>query len=418
MKAQSEAPLTLADVDLVSPDSFVEGVPHHFFKVLRREAAVYRHAEPDGPGFWAVTKYDDVVTISMDQGLYSSWRGGTNTATMPEDVLVFIRMLMLNMDPPQHTKYRRLVSKGFTPKIVRELERHIREMTTGIIDGVIERGECDFVTDIAAELPLQVILEMMGVPNEDRHQVFDWSNQLIGFDDPEYATSPERGREAATEMFMYANTLAVDRKGCPRDDVISTLMNAQVDGEALTETEFDAFFLLLSVAGNETTRNLISGGMLTLLQHPESWAKVKTQPALLYTAVEEMLRWVTPVMYFRRTAQRDTELRGVRIREGDKVCIYYGSANRDEEYFPDGDVFDITRNPNPHLTFGPGGAHFCLGANLARLEIKVMFEELIRRLPDMELAGEPQRLRSNFIAGIKHMPVRFTPARRGGHRRG
>jgi cholest-4-en-3-one 26-monooxygenase len=315
---------------------------------------------------------------------------------------------MLNMDPPQHTKHRRLVSKGFTPKIIRDMERHIRDITTDIIDGVIERGECDFVTDIAAELPLRVILEMMGVPKEDRHKIFDWSNHLIGFDDPEYATSAETGREAAAEMFFYANTLAVDRRACPREDVISTLLAAEVDGEHLSEMEFDAFFLLLAVAGNETTRNLISGGMLTLFQHPDQFAQLKADPSLLYTGVEEMLRWVTPVMYFRRTATRDTELRGVKISEGDKVCIYYGSANRDEDYFPDGDVFDIRRNPNPHVTFGPGGAHFCLGANLARLEIKVMFEEILKRLPDIQLAGEPQRLRSNFIAGIKHMPVRFT----------
>jgi len=404
--------LTLADVDLFSPDTFVEGTPNHMYKLLRSEAPVYLHPEPGGPGFYVVTKYDDVVTISMDQGLFSSWRGGTNIPDLPEEHLTFVRMIMLNMDPPQHTTYRRLVSKGFTPKIVREMEHHIREVTTRIIDSVIERGECDFVTDIAAELPLEVILEMMGVPLEDRQKIFDWSNRMIGSEDPEYATTAEHARMAAAEMFMYANSLAMERKQCPAGDIISTLMESEVGGEALTEMDFNAFFLLLSVAGNETTRNLIAGGMLTLLQHPDQWAKLKAEPELLTTAVEEMLRWVTPVMYFRRTVQRDTELRGVKLKEGDKVCIYYGSANRDEDYFPKGDVFDITRNPNPHVTFGPGGAHFCLGANLARLEIKVMFEELIRRLPDMELAGEPQRLRSNFIGGIKHMPVRFTPGKK------
>ena len=346
--------LTLADVDLYDPEVYTRGVPHDMYKVLRREAPVYRHPEPDGgPGFWALTKYDDVVTVSMDQGLFSSWRGGTNIPTMPEEALQFIRMLMLNMDPPQHTRHRRLVSKGFTPKVIRDMEKHIRDITDDIIDSVIERGECDFVTDIAAELPLQVILEMMGVPNEDRHKLFDWSNHLIGFDDPEYASTPDTGREAAAEMFMYANTMAVDRRGCPRDDVISTLLQAEVDGEHLSEMEFDAFFLLLAVAGNETTRNLISGGMLTLFQNPDQFQKLKADPSLLYTGVEEMLRWVTPVMYFRRTVQRDTEIRGVKIPEGDKVCIYYGSANRDEEYFPDGDVFDVTRNPNPHVAFGP-----------------------------------------------------------------
>jgi cholest-4-en-3-one 26-monooxygenase len=412
MKTQSGASVTLADVDLVDPDTFLEGVPHHYFKLLRREAPVYRHPEPAGPGFWVVSKYDDVVTVSMDQGLFSSWLGGTNIADLPEEALQIIRMLMLNMDPPQHTKYRRLVSKGFTPKIVRDMEGHIRRLTKDILDEVIERGECDFVTDIAAELPLQVILEMMGVPIEDRHLIFDLSNRLIGAEDTEYSAAPEEARMAGMEMYMYAQTIGADRRANPTEDVVTTLVHAEIAGERLSEPEFNAFFLLLSVAGNETTRNLISGGMLTLLQHPESWAKLKAEPQLLDTAVEEMLRWVAPVMYFRRTATRNTELRGVPIRAGDKVCLYYGSANRDEDYFPDGDVFDIARNPNPHVTFGPGGAHFCLGANLARLEIKVMFEELMKRLPDVELAGEPKRLRSNFISGIKHMPVRFTPGAR------
>jgi len=404
-----EATMTLADVDLCNPDNFVDGVPHHFFKLLRREAPVYRHPEPDGPGFWALTRYDDVVTVSMDSATFSSYRGGTNIPDLPEDSLGFVRLIMLNMDPPQHTKYRRLVSKGFTPKIVRAMEPHVRKIANEIIDRVAERGECDFVTDIAAELPLQVILELMGVPTEDRHMIFDWSNRMIGFDDPEYQTSPEEGQAAATQMFMYANQLAVDRKRHPRQDVISTLMQAEVDGEALTEGEFNAFFVLLSVAGNETTRNLTSGGMLALLEHPDQRDRLLSDTSLLPTAVEEMLRWVTPVIYFRRTVTRETEIRGQKIREGDKVVMYYGSANRDEDTYPDGDVFDVSRDPNPHVTFGPGGSHFCLGASLARLEIRVMFEELLRRLPDIEPAGPVRRLRSNFIAGIKHMPVRFAP---------
>ena len=398
---------TLAEVDLLNPDNFVQGVPYHFFQLLRREAPVYRHAEPDGPGFWALMKYQDIVKVSMDSATFSSWVGGTNIHDLPEDSLSFIRMIMLNMDPPQHTKYRRLVSKGFTPKIVQAMEPHVRTIANEIIDRVAGRTEGDFVSDIAAELPLQVILELMGVPVEDRHLVFDWSNRMIGFDDPEYQTSPEDGRAAATDMFMYANQLAVDRKRSPQADVISTLMRAELDGEALTETEFDAFFVLLSVAGNETTRNLISGGMLALLEHPEQRERLLADPSLIATAIDEMLRWVTPVIYFRRTVTHDTEIRGQKIREGEKVVMYYGSGNRDEEVFPDGDLFDVARDPNPHITFGPGGAHFCLGASLARLEIRVMFEELLRRLPDIELAGPVSRLRSNFIAGIKHMPVRF-----------
>jgi cholest-4-en-3-one 26-monooxygenase len=407
----ADATIGLTDIDLLNPDNFVDGVPHHFFELLRREAPVFRHPEQNGPGFWALTKYDDIVTVSMDSETFSSWRGGTNIHDLPEESLGFVRMIMLNMDPPQHTKYRRLVSKGFTPRIVQAMEPHVRAIASEIIDRVAERGECDFVADIAAELPLQVILELMGIPVHDRHMIFDWSNRMIGFDDPEFQTSPEDGRAAATDMFMYANQLAVERKRTPRADVISTLMRAELDGEALTETEFDAFFVLLSVAGNETTRNLISGGMLALIEHPDQRSKLLANPDLLPLAVDEMLRWVTPVIYFRRTVTRDTELRGERIREGDKVVMYYGSGNRDEDIFRDGHLFDVARDPNPHITFGPGGAHFCLGASLARLEIRVMFEELLRRLPDIDLSGPVRRLRSNFIAGIKQMPVRFTPQR-------
>jgi cholest-4-en-3-one 26-monooxygenase len=403
--------LTRPDIDLVNPDNFTDGVPYHWFEVLRREAPVYHHPEPGGPGFWAITKYEDIVTISMDSGTFSSWQGGTNIYDLPEDSLSFVRMIMLNMDPPQHTKYRRLVSKGFTPKIVNAMEPHVRTIANDIIDRLAGRGECDFVADIAAELPLQVILELMGVPMDDRHLVFDWSNRMIGFDDPDYQNSPEDGRAAATDMFMYANQLAVDRKRSPRADVISTLMRAEMDGEALTETEFDAFFVLLSVAGNETTRNLISGGMLALIEHPAERQKLLDNRSLIPPAVEEMLRWVTPVIHFRRTATRDTQLRGQTITEGEKVVMYYGSGNRDDEVFANGNDFDVSREPNPHITFGPGGAHFCLGASLARLEIRVMFEELLRRLPDIELAAPVSRLRSNFIAGIKRMPVRFTPER-------
>ena len=409
MQTTSEREPKLGDIDLLDANVYARrGVPHDYFKVLRLQAPVYRHPEPDGPGFWAITKYDDVVTVSMDPATFSSYRGGPHLPDLPEESLGFIRMIMLNMDPPQHTKYRRLVSKGFTPKIVRAMEEHVRKIATDIIDRVAERGQCDFVTDIAAELPLQVIVELLGVPVEERHLVFQWSNQMIGFDDPEYASTPETAQRAAAEMFRYANQLAVDRKRSPQADVISTLMQAEVDGEALTETEFNAFFVLLSVAGNETTRNLTSGGMLALLEHPAQRDRLLANPSLMPSAVEEMLRWVTPVIYFRRTLTRDTELRGVQLREGDKVAMYYGSANRDEGVFADGDTFDIARDPNPHVAFGPGGNHFCLGANLARIEIRVMFEELMRRLPGIELAGPVQRLRSNFISGIKHMPVRFT----------
>lgn len=250
---------------------------------------------------------------------------------------------------------------------------------------------------------------MLGVPMEERHAVFDWSNEMVGHEDPEYGTTGERPLQAAMEMFSFAGNLAAQRRLQPRDDLISVLLEAEVDSKKLTEMEFNVFFLLLAVAGNETTRNLISGGMLTLFEHPEQRARLLEGPALIPTAVEEMLRWIAPVMYFRRTATHDTEIRGQRIRDGEKVTMYYIAANRDEDVFPDADTFDVGRDPNNHVAFGGGGPHFCLGASLARLEIRIMFEELLRRLPDMELAGPPARLRSNFISGIKHIPVKFTP---------
>jgi cholest-4-en-3-one 26-monooxygenase len=401
----------LAEVELYSADSYVERVPHDVFKRLRREAPVYWHRETNGPGYWALTKYDDIVTVSQDSATFSSARQGTNIEDPSPEGLAMIQTLMLNMDPPRHTVYRRLVAQGFTPSMIRKLEPHVREITAKIIDGIARRGECDFVTDVAAELPLRVITEMVGVPQEDRHKVFDWSNRLVGFDDPEMTTSAEDGASAATELFLYAHQLAAQRRESPRDDLISVLLQAEVDGVLLSEAEFDAFFLILCVAGNETTRNLISGAMHAFMEHPDQRQRLIDDPSLMPVAVEEMLRWVSPLIYFRRTAQRDVEIRGQLIREGEKVVMYYPSANRDEDVFENAGTFDISRSPNAHVAFGGGGHHFCLGASLARLEIKVIFEELFRRLPDMELAGKPNRLRSNFINGIKHLPVRFTPER-------
>lgn len=396
--------------DLYDPGTYVQGVPYETFAYLRREHPVYWHPEPNGGrGYWALTRYEDIVTVSSDNNLFSSEAGGTNIPDMPPDALAMVRTLMLNMDPPKHTKYRRIVSAGFTPKMVRALEPHVREITKQIVDRIAPRGECDFVVDVAAELPLAVICEMIGVPREDHHQIFAWSNQLIGFDDPEYGTSEETGRVAAMQMFMYANELAAQRKREPKDDLVSILLTGEVDGEALSEPEFDAFFLLLAVAGNETTRNLISQAMLALIEHPDQRQRLIDDPSLMPLAVEEFLRWVSPLIYFRRTVTRDVEIGGQQIRAGDKVAMYYPSANRDESVFERPDVFDVGRSPNAHLAFGGGGPHFCLGASLARLEIRCMFEELLRRLPDMELAGPVSRLRSNFVNGVKHMPVRFTP---------
>jgi cholest-4-en-3-one 26-monooxygenase len=401
-------------VDLSDPESFVAGVPHAAFRRLRREQPVAWQDEKQGTGFWSITKYDDLQKCSRNYRVFSSGRKGCFMFDSPPEDLERMQLMMVNMDPPRHTKLRALVNKGFTPYRMKALEPHVRDICKRIVGGALaelsERGEVDFVTSVAAELPLQVIAELLGIPHEERQKVFDWSNRLIGFDDPEFQTSMEDGKLAAAEMYVYANQLAEARRSAPKDDLTSILMDAEVEGEKLTELEFDLFFLLLAVAGNETTRNLISGGMLNLIQNPAERARLVADRSLLPSAVEEMLRTVSPVMQFRRTALQDIEVGGQRIREGDKVIFWYVSANRDEDVFPNADRFDVGRTPNEHLAFGIG-QHFCLGANLARLEINIMFEELLDALPGIELAGPIRRLRSNFINGIKSMPVRLEPRR-------
>ena len=399
-------------VDLTDSGNFVPGVPHETFTRLRREDPVHWHPEPEGPGHWALTRYADVVEANHDWQTYSSERGAVHMWDLDPESLAQMIHIMLYMDPPRHTRYRLLVNKGFTPRMITRLHDHIVELATGIVDEVIERGECDFVTDVAAELPLQVIAEMMGVPHEDRGLVFDWSNRMVGSEDPEYARDESDAQTAQAELFAYANALAEEKRRNPGDDIISTLLQAEVEGERLGELEFELFFMLLAVAGNETTRNLISNGLLALFDHPDQRDKLIRDPALLDPGVEEMLRWGSVVMHFRRTATRDYVLHDREIKEGDKVVLWYISANRDEDVFDDPFAFRVDRSPNEHVAFGGGGPHFCLGANLARAEIKIIFEEVLRRMPDLEPAGEPQRLRSNFINGIKHIPVQFTPGRR------
>jgi len=400
--------MSLDDIDLTNPDAFVPGVPHDWFTRLRREAPVVWHPDENsvGGGFWAVTSYEHCVTVNRDWQTFSSMRGAVYLWDLPEAELEQQRMLMLNMDPPLHTRYRLLVNKGFTPRMVAALEKQMRERTRDILERVAQRGECDFVVDVAAELPLQVIADLMGVPQEDRHKIFEWSNRMIGGEDPEYALTEEDRAMASMELYAYSSELAAQRRVDPRDDLISILTQAEVEGERLSELEIDLFFLLLAVAGNETTRNLISHGILALLDNPDQLARLRADRSLMGSAIEEMLRWGTPVMNFRRTATHDTELGGQQIREGDKVVFWHISANRDDAVFDDPFRFDIARSPNEHMAFGSGGPHYCLGANLARLEIRVMFEELLDRFTEMEVVGEVSRLRSNFINGIKHIPLR------------
>ncbi len=404
-----------AGIDLYSPDTYVPAVPHESFTRLRHDAPVSWHEEPGGPGFWVITKHADVCTINRDWETFSSSPTAQVQDPTPEEA-EGISLLMLYMDPSRHTRYRLLVNKGFTPRMIAKLQATIIDRARTIVDEVIERGECDFVTDIAAELPLQAIADLMGVPLDDRHKIFDWTNAMIGGDDPEYQVGESQANNARAEMYFYANALAAEKRANPGDDIISTLLNAEIEFEGdrhqLSELEFDLFFMLLSVAGSETTRNLISHAMLAFFENPDQWARLLADPSLIDSAVEEMLRWGTPVMHFRRTATRDYELRGEHIAEGDKILIWYISANRDEDVFEDPFRFDIERTPNDHVAFGGGGPHFCLGANLARMEIRVMFEEILKRMPDIRQGGEVKRLRSNFINGIKHLPVQFTPGTR------
>ena len=404
----------VARVDLSDSRSFVPGVPHAWLAHLRRHDPVHWQDEAGGPGFWAVTKYHDCVTVNRDYERFSSAARGTMPFEMPDEDIAQQGLMMLNMDPPLHTRYRRLVNKGFTPRIVRDLEQSIHDATDAIIDQVIEKGEADFVTDISAELPLQVIAELLGVPADDRHRMFEWSNRMVGNEDPEYQLEAEMALHAAMELYAYAAELFARKRIDPHADLMSVLTTVEVEGEQLSEMELELFFLLLTVAGNETTRNLMSGAMHAFFQHPEQWERLLADRTLLPTAVDEMLRFVTPVMNFRRTAMCDATLSGTEIKESDKVVFFHASANRDEDVFDDPDTFDIGRSPNPHIAFGGGGPHFCLGTNLARMEIRVMYEHLLDRMPDIRQDGDVKRLQSQFINGVKHLPVAFTPAARVG----
>lgn len=408
--------MELTDIDLLDRDRFTGGIPHEWFTYLRANAPIYHHPEPDGPGFWVFSKHDDVVAIGRDAKHFSSdqRRGGVVGLEEIPDAPEWQEegQLMLTMDPPAHTRHRRLVNRGFTPRMISLLEPHIREITVAIVEDAIAKGEIDFVTDVASELPLQVIAELMGVPSEDRHKVFEWSNRMIGSEDPEYRVDDEHVQQAQIEMFMYAQQLADRRRAQPEDDIITKLLSADIDGDQLSEMDFNLFFLLLAVAGNETTRNSISHGMNAFLEHPDQYQLLVDRPELLDSAIEEILRWASPVMYFRRNVTEDLDYKGHQLKAGEKVSIWYVSANRDEDVFDDPFAFDITRSPNDHVAFGGGGPHHCLGANLARMEMRLFFEELAKRVPEVESLGEVSRLRSNFIGGIKHLPVRFNSAGR------
>ncbi len=405
------------DINLIDPDIYQRGgPPHDQFAWLREHAPVFWHANggrADWPGFWAVTRHEDVAYVSRHPELFSSARRGVVLGEIPEAAMELNRLMMVNMDPPQHTRQRAFVNRGFTPRMIARLEDHVGQLCHALMDEAWRSGEADFVTDIAAPLPLQVICELVGAPPEDRGRLYELSNQLVGPDDPEFQgpAGQRMQQAAAAQLYAYADSLAELRRGRPADDIVTALLRPDDAGSALSAAEFNFFFLLLTVAGTETTRNALAGGMLAFFEHPEQWQRLLADPGLIPTAAEEIVRWVTPVNMFRRTATRDTELAGQRIAEGDKIVIFYSSANRDEDAFAAPGQFDVGRDPNPHVGFGGGGPHFCLGRHLAALELRVLLRALTERMPDIALGGDVMRLRSNFVNGIKHMPVRLARRR-------
>jgi len=409
--------LAVDDIQLGAAETWARPDRDGLFAKLRAEKPISFHEEPEfigfpkGPGFWSLVRYEDVVRASRDSETFISGRG-SNIGDLPVELLEFFGS-MINMDAPRHTKLRKLVNRGFTPRMVASLEETVRQQARRIVDEVGPKGSCDFVEEIAAALPLKIICDMLGIPEADNRRMFELSNIILGVGDPEYGTTMDALMSAAVELSQFAQALGEERTQHPRDDITSILMQADVDGDRLTPAEFASFFILLVVAGNETTRNAISHGMKALTDFPDERRKWAADfEGVAPTAVEEIVRWATPVIHFRRTATRDVEIAGQVVREGEKVVLWYSSANRDERAFPDPFRFDVTRTPNEHVGFGGGGAHFCLGANLARREIKVMFEELFRRLPDIHVVGEPDMLFSAFIHGIKRMRAEWAPSGR------
>ena len=421
--------LRAVDIDLLDLDRWArDGAPHEWFARLRSEAPVWRHPSPSGPGFWVVSTYDDVAALgrcphvlssSGDNGGVSGLGPGDElqdaqdqvAARLPPGMNVFgaETAMLLTLDPPEHTTYRKIVNKGFTPRRVAILEDRIRGLAKTLLDDVRPGEPFDFTTDVSMPLPMRVIGEMIGAPVETHDDLQRWSNEAVAGTDPEYAADLSDMPQlfAAMSLFQSFQGIRDAREAEPADDLTTVLLHAEVDGESLSPTRFKMFLFLLALAGNETTRNAISHGVLALAEHPEQWRRLRDDPSLVPSAVEEIVRWASPVLYFRRNAVAPMDVAGVTIEPGDVVSLWYVSANRDEAHFDDPASFDVGRTPNEHIAFGGGGPHFCLGASLARLEVRVVLEELLARYETIERAGPVSRLRSNFIHGIKHLPVRM-----------
>jgi cytochrome P450 len=403
---------SLTWLDVIGPDTFAEnGYPHAAWKLLRQEAPIRWFDLEGGVGFWSVVKRADIVWLSKQPERFIS---APRMAIFEQGGPVEKREVrqLLNMDPPEHAKYRSAGSHWFTPRAIRARQEEVSRITHDLLDemaGDGETREADFVTDFTAPLTLAVLADMLGVPREDWRLMFDWTNQIAGSADPEYRddNDPQKAiGEVRDNMFQYFAKLAADRLKSPRDDMVSVLTAARVDGKPMPPMELLSYFLVLVVAGNETTRNAASGGLLALIENPGEFEKLRANPALIDLAAEEIVRWTAPVIQFCRTSVEDVEMNGQKIRAGDSMCLFYPSANRDEEHFDDPDVFRVDRRPNPHLGFGIG-EHFCMGANLARLELRTIFGALAERMEEVELAGPYERVRSSFLGGVKRMPIRY-----------
>ena len=395
------------DINLISPETFAAtGHPWEQYAWLRKNAPVYWHDEPNGPGFWAITKYEDVRTISRLPKVFSSYETSVMLPDPDPMGLYAQRLMMLNMDPPQHDRFKLLVSRGFTPKNAPLLRPKIEELARDIVDAVLAKGECDFVTEIAGRLPSGLIAELMGMPRADGERLYDLTEIMHTNDDA--IAPPEIKMNAVGEMLGYAQSVADLKRQSPADDLATILVNAEVDGDHLTDEEFQWFFFLLVNAGGDTTRNLLAAGLQLLLDHPDQRTKLMGDlDGLLGSAVEEMLRYCSPVTHFKRTAMQDTVVGGQSIKAGERVVMFYGSANRDEDIFENADTFDVARHPNPHVAFGAGGPHLCLGMHVARVELAVMFRELLTRMPHIEAGGPIERMHSSFIAGVHRMPIKY-----------
>ena len=398
--------MTSADTDLYSPETYVDGPPHAALAELRRTSPVYWQDIPGQPGYWAVLKHADVVHVSREPLLFSASEGGIMLEDAPPAQLERMRNMLLAMDPPRHGEYRRPLAPSFKAKVIAGLEDRVRQICRDIFARVGET-EVEFVHDVTSGLPSQVVGELVGIPEEDWPKIHRWSEMSTSSQDPDFQHDGGEVVDPALAMAMYAIEFAGRRRQeVPRPDLASLILDTEFAGAPMTDVDFGSFFVQLVTAGNDTTKTMLSSGLLALLRHPEQLAELRADPSLIADAVEEILRWENPLHYFRRTATTDTELGGVEITAGDKVAMYYTSANRDEDVFDDPQRFDIHRRPNPHLSFGIG-EHFCLGVHLARLEGRVFFEELLTTYSSIELIGEPVRTRSNLNNALKQLPIRL-----------